>query len=188
MELYSMWGNHEDLAFDILKKGGRIGFTGGGDCHEGRCGFSVEDRDGQGVTTHTFAPGLKYRCGLTAALMPRLTRKALLRALRERKTYATTGARILLDFSVGGLSMGEEGPAGAAGTAPRVNGEMHACTAVDKIEVVKNGAVAHVIPAPPEDHSFSWEDPSGEPGWYVLRVTQIDGHVAWSSPVWVRSG
>ena len=71
LEIYSMWGDFEELAFDILNRGARIGLTGGGDCHEGRCGFSVEDSAGQGVTPHTFAPGLKYRCGLTAALLAR---------------------------------------------------------------------------------------------------------------------
>ena len=184
MEIYSMWGNFEELAFTILDKGARIGFTGGGDCHEGRCGFSVEDATGQGITPHTFAPGLKYRCGLTAALMPSLSRTELLQALRNRRTYATTGARILLDFKISGALMGEEL---IPETTPEITADIHACTPIETVDVIKNGKVVHSRPDMPEDCTLSWQDTSGEPGWYVLRVTQIDSQKAWSSPIWVRS-
>jgi len=182
MEIYSMWGNFEELAYSILDKGARIGFTGGGDCHEGRCGFSVEDPDGQGETAHTFAPGLKYRCGLTGALMPRLARTELLQAIRSRRTYATTGARILLDFKISDASMGEELIAEAS---PQIMAVMHACAPIQAIDVIKNGKVVHSLRDMPEDCSFSWKDASGAAGWYVLRITQIDDEKAWSSPIWV---
>ena len=184
MEIYSMWGNFEELAFSILDKGARIGFTGGGDCHEGRCGFSVEDATGQGVTPHTFAPGLKYRCGLTAALMPSLTRTELLQALRKRRTYATTGARILLDFKISGASMGETLIQEAT---LEIIADIHACTPIETVDVIKNGKVVYSRPDMPEDCTLCWQDTSGKPGWYVLRVTQVDSQKAWSSPIWIRS-
>ena len=180
-----MWGNFEELAFSILGKGAKIGFTGGGDCHEGRCGFSVEDPEGQGKTPHTFAPGLKYRCGLTAALLPSLTRAELLQALRHRRTYATTGARILLDFSISGTPMGRDL---RTESPPAIAATIHACAPVAAVDVIKNGAVVHSRRDLPQDCSLSWQDPSGDPGWYVLRVTQTDGAKAWSSPIWVRPG
>ena len=37
---------------------------------------------------------------------------------------------------------------------------------------------------------FTWTDQSDEPqrtDYYVVRVTQANGHMAWSSPVWVDS-
>ena len=183
MEIYSMWGNFEELAFAILDKGAKIGFTGGGDCHEGHCGFSVEDPDGQGETPHTFAPGLKYRCGLTAALIPSLTRTELLQALRNRRTYATTGARILLDLKISGASMGEELTTEAP---PEIIADIHACTPISSVDIIKNGKIVHSLPDRPEDCTLSWQDTSGKPGWYVLRVTQIDSQKAWSTPIWVR--
>ncbi len=183
MELYSMWGNYEELAFDILNKGAKIGFTGGGDCHEGRCGFSVEDPDGQGKTPHTFSPNMKYRCGLTAALLPGLTRTELVQALRNRRTYATTGARILLDFRMSGTLMGDEL---LGETNPDIVADVRACAPVASVDIIKNGGVVHSVHNLPEDCSIAWRDTSGEPGWYMLRVTQSDHQKAWSSPIWVR--
>lgn len=31
----------------------------------------------------------------------------------------------------------------------------------------------------------SYVDETGEPGWYMARVYQVDGEMAWSSPIWV---
>jgi len=70
-----MWGIYEQDTYEFLNKGAVIGVTGGGDNHEGSGGFSCEDPEGQGKTPHTFAPGLRWKTGLTAALMPRLERQ-----------------------------------------------------------------------------------------------------------------
>jgi len=185
MEIYSMWGDFEQLAFDILNKGARIGLTGGGDCHEGRCGFSSEDPDRQGVTTHTFSPGMKYRCGLTAAVMPELNRAELIKALRERRTYATTGDRILLDFSIGSARMGEQCQVRPGLT---IKAEIHACAPLAAVEMIKNGEVAFARRDLPEDCQLEWTDDSMQTGWFILRLRQTDGHKAWSSPIWVMDG
>ena len=187
LEIYSMWGAFEELAFDALNRGARIGFTGGGDCHEGRCGFSVEDPEGQGTTPHTFAPGLTYRCGMTAACLRELSRKALVQALRERRTYATTGARILLDFGVSGVPMGG---AGRIAMPPKVSVSVHACAPLTRIDVVRDGEIAHRALQTDLDAELHWEDgsvPAGE-HWYVAKAVQQDGQTAWSSPVWVTVG
>jgi predicted carbohydrate-binding protein with CBM5 and CBM33 domain len=31
-----------------------------------------------------------------------------------------------------------------------------------------------------------WQDDDASPAYYTVRVEQIDGNIAWSSPVWVR--
>ncbi|MHB9107883.1 MAG: CehA/McbA family metallohydrolase [Armatimonadota bacterium] len=200
VEIYSMWGAGEERdgplvpdyardagtsARELLMRGVKVGFTGGGDCHEGRVGFSVEDPGGQGTMPHTFSARIFYRCGLTAAELPALDRPALIGALRHRRTYATTGARILLAFSVSGLAMGEEGACDAA----ECRAEVHATAPLQAVEVIKDGEVAFRQETDTLDISLSWQDPvplAGE-SWYYLRVTQQDGHVAWSSPVWVRA-
>lgn len=184
LEIYSMWGAFEEIAFDAVARGAVIGFTGGGDCHEGRCGFSVEDPAGQGTTGHTFAPGLRYKCGMTGAMLPGLTRADLVQALRERRTYATTGARILLDVSLSGIAMGGQG--GCTG-APHIDGIVHACSEVDRVQVIRDGEVVHTEESPAMDVTFAWADKEAAPGkhWYVLKVVQRDGETAWSSPIWV---
>ena len=187
LEIYSMWGTFEELASDALNRGARIGFTGGGDCHEGRCGFSVEDPEGQGTTPHTFAPGLRYRCGLTAACLPELSRQALVEALRERRTYATTGARILLDFAVSGVPMGGEG---RVATQPSVRVSVHACAPLARVDVVRDGRVVHTASRTDLHLDLQWEDAGAAGGqhWYVAKAVQQDGQTAWTSPVWITVG
>jgi hypothetical protein len=186
---------------ELLQTGAMLGFTGGGDCHDGRVGFTSEEPDAQGDRPHSFAIKLAYRCGMTAAAMPELTREDLVTALRERKTYATTGARILLDFSVSGIEMGDS----ASTASVECRGTIHAVDAICTVEIVRNGesielpaeACSTLQKADCLDQadtgdvlsvSFHWPDPApvNEPTYYYLRVRQRDGQVAWSSPVWIK--
>jgi hypothetical protein len=184
-ELYSMWGNYEKLTYDILNRGAVIGVTGGGDNHEARGGFSCEDPAGQGITPHTFAPGLKWKTGLTAALMPRLGRKELVQALRERRTYATTGPRILVDFSVSGVPMGGERKLGR--DTPAVVAEVHGVADVARVEIIRDGQTVQSIEGKGRDTAVNWLDSAVTSGrhWYLLKVVQTDQEMAWTSPIWL---
>jgi hypothetical protein len=184
-ELYSMWGNYEKLTYDILNHGKMIGVTGGGDNHEARGGFSCEDPNGQGVTPHTFAPGLKWKTGLTAALMPRLERQELIRALRERRTYATTGPRILVDFAVSGIAMGGAGEIGAG--TPTVTATIHGVAPIARVEVVRDGQTVKTIAGDGLDLTAEWSDDTAASGrhWYLLKAIQTDQEMAWTSPIWL---
>ncbi len=199
IEVYSMWGASDRLgapkaplfpgtnplpAHEWLNAGAKLGFTGGGDCHEGRSGWSPDDPNSQGSALHGFARILRYRCGLTAALMPELRRRELIEALRERRTWATTGARILLEFTVSGIEMGQEGKAKHA----EVEAEIHAVTELAWLEIIREGEVVHTVAVADLDAEIEWRDPEpvGERTWYYLHVIQRDGEEAWSSPVWLR--
>ncbi len=183
IELCSMWGQFEDLVKDLLVEGAVIGFTGGGDCHEGRVGFSVEDPGRQGRASHTFAKDLTHKCGITGAVMPGLSRKEMIKALRERSIYATTGARILLDFSVSGIPMGGQGKADAT----VINATIHACSKIDDVQLVHNGELVKSFPGTGMDMEITWKHEDANPGkhWYYLKVIQDDGEHAWASPVWI---
>ena len=187
-EIYSMWGNYEHLIFEALNKGADIGVTGGGDCHEARPGFSVEDPDGQGKTPHTFAPKLCWKCGMTAAVIPELTRKELLAALREHRTYATTGPRILVDFAVSGTPMGVH--ATEPVSQPRIVGAVYAVSDLARLEVIRDGEVVFTQEGGGRDAAVDWIDDAPGVGehWYLLRSVQRDGEMAWTSPVWVTVG
>jgi len=199
IEVYSMWGASDRVgapkaplfpganplpAHAWLNAGAMLGFTGGGDCHEGKSAWTPDDPDGQGSALHGFAHQLRYRCGLTAALMPELRRRELVDALRERRTWATTGARILLDFEVADVEMGQEGKAKRA----EVEAEVHGAGELARLEIIRDGAVVHAVEVTGLDAEIEWEDPEalGERAWYYLHVIQRDGEEAWSSPVWVR--
>jgi len=184
-ELYSLWGHFEKVAYDFLNKGAIIGVTGGGDDHEAHGGFGPEDPDGQGKTFHSFAHVGLWKGGLTAALMPRLGRKELVQALRERQTYATTGPRILVDFSVSGVPMGGEGKAGRNG--PTVAATVHGTSKIARVEVIRDGQIAQSIQGDGPDLTVKWSDGAAQRGhhWYLLKVIQQDQEMAWTSPVWI---
>ena len=86
---------------DALALGHRLGFVGGTDNHYAQPGSTRCPKGG--VDFRDRVTG-----GLTAVFAPALTSEAILAALRARRCYATTGARMILDFRVEGRPMGEE--------------------------------------------------------------------------------
>lgn len=95
VEVVSCWGVFEWLLWDAFDCGYVVGVMANSDGHKGRPGA-----EGPGAGEFGIAGGL------TCVLAPELTREAVFTALRERRCYGTTGARIELDFSVNGLPMG----------------------------------------------------------------------------------
>ena len=134
--------------------------------------------------------------------MESLTEETLFAAMRERRCYATTGARILLRFEVDGHGMGqlvEVDPDDRAITRERhIAVRVHGTSLVDRIEIVRNNVDVCTYRGESEDVSFDWTDqqplerialPRAMRGgvltcYYYARVTQLDGEIAWSSPVW----
>ncbi len=184
---------------DALNRGYRLGFIGGGDSHDGHPGertFGNRRKknfvEGQNVGSNPIgrsaadyiSTDTANTRGLTAVIAPELSRDAIFGAIAEKRCYATTGARIIVDFTVNGRVMGSELLAGNSDIAHisiKVKGE----GTLNRVELVKNNGVA--ARWAPKSSSFAAEitDRPG-PGvtWYYLRVLQKDGHRAWSSPVW----
>ena len=82
-----------------MNKGYRLGFVGGSDTHITRPGSIIKE------------PGKPFpykESGLTAVYAKELSREAILDALKHRRCYATTGHRIIVEFSINGHFMGEE--------------------------------------------------------------------------------
>lgn len=98
LEVHSTHATSEWLLLEALARGYRMGVSAGSDGVDGRPG-----------TSHPGRMAVRnLRGGLTAVALPELTRPALFRALRERRCWATTGARILLELEVDGRPMGSE--------------------------------------------------------------------------------
>jgi hypothetical protein len=87
VEVHSTWGTFEWLLHDAFEKGYRVGIVCHSDDHKGRPG-----------ATRPGASTFGAIGGLTCYLMPELTRDALFEALRRRRHYGTTGARLFLDL------------------------------------------------------------------------------------------
>lgn len=98
LEIHSTHATSEWILHEALARGYRMGVTAGSDGVDGRPGTSRPGR----MTVRNLAGGL------TAVALPELSRPALWRALRERRCWATTGARILLELEAEGRPMGSE--------------------------------------------------------------------------------
>ena len=122
--------------------------------------------------------------GLTAVYAAENSREAVFDALLTRRCYAATD-RIYLDFQVNNQPMGSELhlrelrviKARAAGTFPFA-----------QVELIKNNTVIHSTAQGALETEFEYVDKTEicPNDYYYLRITQKDGSMAWSSPVWVN--
>ena len=130
--------------------------------------------------------------GLTCVRAERLVPREIVDALRARRAYATTGARIFLDFSADGHAMGEEYARDEPG-GPMFRIEVGGTGDLERVEIVKYAdGLARPFPvvftARPATWRYAGEftDPAFDKNsLYYLRVVQKDGERAWSSPIWV---
>ncbi|HNX34993.1 MAG TPA: CehA/McbA family metallohydrolase [Kiritimatiellia bacterium] len=157
----------EQTARAFLNRGGMTGFVKGTDTHEGK-------------------PAAR-----TAVLCKDLTRAALFDALRHRRAYAVTHARIVLSFKIDDHEMGETFE---TADKPTIAVRIEGTAAISEVAVIRDGAILTSSNPGVPHVAFSYVDKSF-PGksYYYLRVTQIDKDAegnpscAWSSPIWVNS-
>jgi hypothetical protein len=86
VEIHSCWGTFEWMLHDALALGHRVGIVCHSDDHKGRPGAAYPGASQFGAIG-----------GLTCYLMASLDRASTFAALRQRRTYGTTGTRMLLD-------------------------------------------------------------------------------------------
>ncbi len=177
LEIYSVHGSYEreqvlEGARSLIKKfrydrcglyflqnGLKYGFTANSDGHKGHAGLN----------------------GITAVFAESLEKDKIFEAYRERRVYASTNARIRLIFTGNGNLMGSIVP----NTAKKIflidaEGEQP----FKKIELFKNGTLHKLWPGEGMSFKTDIETDESEPGFWYARVTQLDNHVAWSSPIW----
>ena len=173
-----------------LDRGYELGFIGSGDSHDGHPGHShlspVYGFRAANPEAGRPIPRLG-RGGLAAIETPELTRPALLEAIRARRTYATSGPRVLLDVELAGVRGGSRISLDTARTAPVLEVAISAHGPLEAIELVRSGElVLHLEVAGLMDlvHRFPLADLTA--GEYVyVRIRQANGGLAWSSPIWI---
>ena len=128
-----------------------------------------------------------HRSGLTAVFASGVSLDGVLDALKRRRCYATSGAKIGLWFEIDGRPMGEELVISASvqfrvvvtGTQP-----------IASLVLVTNGGAEIALAAEGKEVSINGSLPpplEGDWCYYFVRVAQSDGEVAWSSPIWMDS-
>lgn len=186
VEICSCWGNSEEHGDHSVQRGlimgHRLGFVGGTDTH-----FSQPGRSAFGP----FDFG-----GLTACISPALTRNNLWDSLATRHCYATTGERILLNFTINRHLMGSELPLAKKRI---ISVSVAGTNKIESIEIVRNNIVWKKISCDTLTFKKNFiDEQSSQPlllspqvgqdnskfMFYYVRVTQQDGHQAFSSPIW----
>ena len=167
-------------AREILESGYRVGFIASSDNHNGAPGLSARPSRFTNLT---------YSGGLAAVLAPELTRETVFDALYHRRCYATTGARIYLDFRLDGKIMGSEIKCEPGHSFPyeiRVSGTDR----IASVEIIRNGQVEILWKYDGQDNiqlQGVWQFEEKET-WVYVKVIQVDRHMAWSSPIWIEQG
>jgi hypothetical protein len=145
VELVSCWGVFEWMLWDAFDKRYIVGVMCNSDGHKGRPGA-----EGPGAGQFGIANGL------TCVLAETKTRAAIFKALKERRCYGTTGARIDLDFQIDGHLMGSvisvasgKVVASAKGTGPLEKVELY-----EGKRVIKTGWGEGFICVPSTSHGL----------------------------------
>jgi hypothetical protein len=213
VEIYNAWGSSENSKkeknpFPIESKGKK----GVQESLEGsvqkallqnhRFGFVAGGLDDRGIYSDFYDDGQEqYSPGLTAIVANEHNRDSLFDALYKRNCYATTGERMLMGLFIAGAPMGSE-----INTSLKrgllvnrhITGYVAGTTKLQTVELIRNGKVIKTFK--PDDYTFElvYDDmdpldkvvtksPDKRPPFvfYYLRATQEDGHIAWSSPIWI---
>lgn len=167
-----------------------------------RFGFVAGGLDDRGIYSGFYeGDQVQYSPGITAIIAPEQTRSSLAEALYNRHCYATTGERIIMGLYLAGFPMGSETSTAAKHGLlinRHLSGFVAGTTNLQSVEIIRNGKV--IKKYEPEGYSFEFsyddmipldkvvidaKDKKPPFVYYYLRAMQKDGHLAWSSPIWV---
>jgi hypothetical protein len=160
---------------DALDRGYRLGFIGSGDSHDGHPGLA-------GIASPS--------SGLAALMTEDHTRSGVREALTARRVYATKGPRILLHATLDGQPMGAEVAAGERAADHALVVLALTEEPISRLDIVRSGRVVESVRPTEDDYLLRVERsvPALGAGEYLyLRVVQIDGGAAWSSPFFPRA-
>lgn len=164
----------EARIFGLLNQGKQLGIVAGSDTHDSMPGNPLPEPYGCAETA-----------GFMAVLAEEVSSSAIRDAILARRVYGTTGARITLRFAAGERLMGSVLPANSLR-----NFEVRAegAASLARVELLRNGKLLRQIEPNAPSTSVRWRDAAATGDcWYLVRVTQEDGHRGWSSPIWFTS-
>lgn len=208
VEIYNAWGSSECLSkegnlfplegkklteikegsvINALLKGCRFGFVAGG-------------YDDRGIYESLYdSDQAQYSAGLTAIYSKEQNRNALMDALRNRRCYGTTGAKMIIGFEIAGNPMGS-----ALSTKNKpglsfnrhITGKIIGTAPIEEIQLIRNGKIIESFQPNKDEFDLQFDDNEALSKiilssktnpfvFYYLRILQKDGHAGWSSPIWI---
>ena len=191
LEIYSSWGSGEKGGVDrwnlaemtggaqeAWARGYRLGVIAGSDTHVGTPGRNIADCERDEM--------LVFSNGIAGVWAESLTRAAVFRALKQRHCFGTTGARIILEFFLEDHCMGSE-VLWPADKPREFQVRVFGTNFLESLQIVKNNLDVKSFELDGDSAHLDWKDSSRARSgdYYYVRVTQRDGHRAWSSPIWI---
>ncbi len=185
VEVASGHGSAEWLLQRALRHGHRPAVIASGDTHlpllaAPMAAHLFRGRFGNHLNIRDCAIG----CGPVAAVRAlRCERQAIWEAVQNRRSYATTGARIILDVRANGHPAGSEIEFDGK---PRLTITAHACAPIERIDLIRDDQALAAWRPETLDARLEFEDADPRPeAAYYVRLRQTDGEYAWSTPIWV---
>ena len=170
VEIVSSHGAFEWMRRDALARGYQLGFLGGSDSYTGRPG---DDRPGHQIRRYS-------KAGLTGIYCRGVTLEDFFEAMRARRVYATTGARIVAKVEADGHLMGSQF---STSESPEVAVAVAGTASLESVELFRD-----------EERLARWDEaPAGDPGrvrvlWQgSSRQTSYSG-VVWDGTITVDGG
>jgi hypothetical protein len=179
IEIFSEHRRSEDWATKFLTRGHRVGVMASTDNHFGNPGHGylkpTYDWDHQEIGMAAVAVCAGER-----------TRSSIFHALYDRRVYATSGDRVILDFTADGHLMGSEYK---TDVAPTLTVEAVDTAPITQVEIKKDSQTVHQIEPGTVSVRFQWQDPNFQPQtscYYYVRVIQENNEEAITSPIWLN--
>jgi hypothetical protein len=159
-----VWGKQSgSWAWDALARGLKLGFIASSDHY----------------STH-----MSY----AAVYATDLSIPAIFEALRARRTYAASDS-IVLDFrAMDGSTEHLLGDAFTTSQVPTLRVRASGTDVVQTAEIIRNGRFVYTHTPNARDFQFEFRDSDPLPNqeaYYYIRLRQRNGHMAWSSPIWI---
>ena len=179
IEIFSEHQRSEHWATDFLKNRHRLGIMASTDGHYGNPGY--------GYLKPSY-DWTKQEIGMAAVAVyaEERTRESIFRALYDRRVYATSGDRIILEVRADGHLMGSEYK---TTTSPALTIHVVGTAPIQLVEIKKNSEVVHTEQPARVSSAITWQDPDFTPDrecYYYVRIVQQDNEEAISSPIWVN--
>jgi len=198
VEIYSVWGNSEipeDMGnkrpirnhggekkgqhvIDALNRGYKFGFVGGGDIHDGRPGDELHNLQENPPQYRNL-----YRQGITGIWAKKLTRKEIFKSLWERRCYATSNVRMILNFSINEEHSGSIIKNPSSKLSFKISGASE--VPVEKVVIVADGKVYKKFDLNNFTFNIKFDEEFKGEKYFYVRVERRDGEMGWLSPIWM---
>jgi hypothetical protein len=111
-----------------------------------------------------------------------LSREAIRDAIYARHTYTTTNVRILLEVTMDNHIMGD---VYQSSISPKIHISAAGKSEIARIEIIRNQEriFNKAIDSKMVDLDFTDKEPVSRQSYYYVRLSQSDGEIAWSSPI-----